>query len=609
VNPLAEYQARSEDRRRASERLEKQFRRIGNARLAAALAAVVVAFFVFGEVWISVWWLLLPLAVFGALVIVHARVVERWERSKRSMQLYAHGLACLEDRRLEDSWMGSGQSGERFRDPAHVYAEDLDLFGKGSLFELLSTARTRAGEDTLARWLLAPASRDEVAARHLAVEELRSLLDLREDLAVLGGTVRAELDPDAAALWGESPEVRFPAGARYVAPVLGAAMVISFALYMANIFTRTPFLGVLFLEMGYAFFVLGPQTSRVSDAVDAPSRDLGLLAELLQRLENETFRAPLLQQLQARLRTGSQTGAGIQKVASAQISHLSRLSARLDWQENAVFGPIAFALLWTAQVALAIERWRRVSGRHIRAWISTVGEFEALCSLAGYSYEHPADVLPELTGAPGGCFEATAIAHPLMREARSVRNDVELGGPQGARLWIVSGSNMSGKSTLLRTIGINTVLAWAGAPVRATRLKISPLTLGASIRTLDSLQDGRSRFYAEITRLREIVALTSGPRPVLFLLDELLSGTNSHDRQIGASAIVQALIDRGALGLITTHDLALAHIADALPSRAVNVHFADTLQNGQLHFDYRLQPGVVERSNALDLMRSVGLEV
>ena len=168
---------------------------------------------------------------------------------------------------------------------------------------------------------------------------------------------------------------------------------------------------------------------------------------------------------------------------------------------------------------------------------------------------------------------------------------------------------MSGKSTLLRTIGINTVLAWAGAPVRATRLKISPLTLGASIRVQDSLQDGRSRFYAEITRLREIVALTSGPRPVLFLLDELLSGTNSHDRQIGASAIVGALIDRGALGLITTHDLALAHIADALPGRALNVHFADTLENGQLHFDYRLQPGVVQRSNALDLMRSVGLEV
>jgi hypothetical protein len=601
VNPLAEYQARLEDRRRASQRLDRQFRRIGNARLVAGFAAVVVAFFVFGEVWISFWWLLLPLAVFAALVIVHARVVERMERSKRAIQFYERGVARLEDRHPEVQWTGSGESGERFRDPAHVYAEDLDLFGKGSLFELLSTARTRAGEDTLARWLLGPASQDEVSARHLAVQELRSLLDLREDLAALGATVRSSLDPDAASAWGEAPEVRFPAGARYIAPLFGAAMVISFGLYMANIFTRTPFLGVLFLEMGYAFFVLGPQTSCVSDAVDSPSRDLALLAELLQRLENQAFRAPLLQQLHARLKIGSR------QAASSQIAHLGRLKARLDWQENKVFAPIANGLLWTAQVAMAIERWRKVSGRHIREWIDTVGEFEALCSLAGYSYEHPADVFPELADIPGSCFEADAIAHPLMPEAHSTRNNVKLGGE--TRLWIVSGSNMSGKSTLLRTIGINTVLAWAGAPVRATRLKISPLTLGASIRILDSLQDGRSRFYAEITRLREIVALTNGPRPVLFLLDELLSGTNSHDRQIGASAIVRALIERGAMGLITTHDLALAHIADELPGRAANVHFADTLENGQLHFDYRLQPGVVQRSNALDLMRSVGLEV
>jgi hypothetical protein len=596
VSPLAEYQVRIDDRRQASERLEKQFRRIGNARLGAGIAAVVVAFLVFGEVWISVWWLLLPVAVFFALVIVHARVVERLERSKRAIQFYERGLA-----RLEDRWIGTGEMGERFRNASHLYSEDLDLFGKGSLFELLSVARTRAGEDFLAKWLLAPASKDEVAARHEAVRELREMLDLREDLAVLGATVRSGLDPDAAARWGEAPEVRFPAGTRYLASLFPVAMVISFALYMAGIFTRTPFLAVLLLEMGYAFFVVGAQTQRVAHAVESPSHDLLLLAGLLRRMEKQTFSAPLLQELYGRFKAGGEQSA------SAQIARLGRLVERLDWTENMLFGPIAFVLLWTTQVAMAIERWRNVRGGHTREWIDTAGEFEALCSLAGYSYEHPGDVFPELADISGGWFEAEGLAHPLMRETQAVRNDVQLGGE--TRLWIVSGSNMSGKSTLLRTIGVNTVLAWAGAPVRAARLKISPLSLGASIRVLDSLQDGRSRFYAEITRLREIVALTSAPRPVLFLLDELLSGTNSHDRKIGAAAIVQALIDRGALGLITTHDLALAHIADSLPGRAVNVHFADTLSNGELHFDYRLQPGVVKRSNALDLMRSVGLEV
>lgn len=575
--------------------LEKQYRRVGNARLGAGIVGVAMAFFVFGEVWLSVWWLLLPIAAFLALVVLHSRVVEKLERSRRAIQFYERGMA-----RLEERWIGGGESGERFRNPAHLYSEDLDLFGKGSLFELLSVARTRAGEDTLAQWLLAPASPDEVAARNEAVREIRGLVDFREELAVLGATLRSELDSDVSARWGEAPEVGFPIGARYVAPLFSAAIVITFALYMASVLTRTPFLVVLLLELAYAFFAVGTQTQSVKHAVESPSRDLILLAELLRRLEAEDFHAPLLAGLQARLKTGGQT-------ASARIAHLGRLVERLDWTDNMIFGPIAFVLLWTTQVAMAIERWRAIHGRRIREWIVTVGEFEALCSLAAYSFEHPADVFPELTDTAGGWFEADALAHPLMPEPHAVRNDVQLGGD--TRLWIVSGSNMSGKSTLLRTIGINTVLAWAGAPVRAARLRISPLSLGASIRLQDSLQDGRSRFYAEITRLREIVALTGSGRPALFLLDELLSGTNSHDRQIGAAAIVEALIDRGALGLITTHDLALAHIADTLDGRARNVHFADTLADGELHFDYRLQPGVVQRSNALDLMRSVGLQV
>jgi DNA mismatch repair ATPase MutS len=194
-----------------------------------------------------------------------------------------------------------------------------------------------------------------------------------------------------------------------------------------------------------------------------------------------------------------------------------------------------------------------------------------------------------------------------MPASQCVPNDVQLGGD--LRLLIVSGSNMSGKSTLLRSVGLSTVMAWAGAPVCAGRLSISPLMVGASIRVLDSLQDGRSRFYAEITRLRQIVNLAAEARTVLFLIDELLSGTNSHDRKIGASALVRTLVNRGAIGMITTHDLALANIANDLAGRAANVHFADTLQDGQLHFNYQLLPGVVERSNALDLMRSVGLEV
>jgi DNA mismatch repair ATPase MutS len=238
--------------------------------------------------------------------------------------------------------------------------------------------------------------------------------------------------------------------------------------------------------------------------------------------------------------------------------------------------------------------------------LAAVGEFEALSSLAGYSYEHPQDPFPELIG-DGACFEGQGIGHPLIPESRSVRSDLCLSNE--LRVLVVSGSNMSGKSTLLRTVGTNTVLALAGAPVRARRLRLSTLQVGASIRIQDSLQAGTSRFYAEITRLRQIVDLTKETLPVLFLLDELLHGTNSHDRRIGAEGVVRGLIGRSAIGLITTHDLALAGIAEELMPRAANVHFEDHLVSGKLTFDYRLRPGVVQRSNALELMRAVGLEI
>ncbi len=593
MNPLAEYQTHLAARRAVSERDEKLFRRVGNARLLTALAGLILAFFVFGETVVSAWWLVAPASLFAILVVLHARIVGRLEQAKRAVTFYERGLA-----RLENQWMGHGEPGERFRNTSHVYAEDLDVFGKGSLFELLCTARTRAGEDTLARWLLSPASPEEVAERHQAIQELSPRLDLREDLAVLGDVLRGGMDPEAAARWGQAPPVQFPAGTRILAPLLASAVVVTFGLYMGRLSNRTPFMIALLVELAYGFF-LGSRTLRVTSAVDAPSRDLGLLAKLLARIEGEPFDALPLRRMQAALASGS-------LVASSEIARLRRLVDRMDWQRNIVFAPIAIALLWSAQIAIAIERWRKRAGPHIGTWIAAAGEFEALLALAGYSYEHPSDPFPELADVAGGRFEAQGIAHPLMPEAQAVRNNIELG--DGQRLLIVSGSNMSGKSTLLRAVGLNTVLAWAGAPVRATRLRISPLHLGASIRVLDSLQDGRSRFYAEITRLREIVDLTQGGA-VLFLIDELLSGTNSHDRKIGAGAILRTLVDRGALGLVTTHDLALTAIAADLSPRAANVHFEDLLANGKLHFDYRLRQGVVERSNALDLMRSVGLEV
>jgi DNA mismatch repair ATPase MutS len=272
-----------------------------------------------------------------------------------------------------------------------------------------------------------------------------------------------------------------------------------------------------------------------------------------------------------------------------------------------MFAPIAYLLLVKPQLAVAIDRWHVRYGHAVGEWLRAIGEIEALAALATYAFEHPAVPFPELS-AGGPVFEGVAVGHPLIPDEHSVRNDVLIGGAAGPRVIVVSGSNMSGKSTLLRSVGLNVVLALAGGPVRAARLRVSPLVLGATLRIEDSLPAGHSRFYAEILRLREIVESARGPIPLLFLLDEILHGTNSHDRRIGAEGIVRALVALGAIGLVTTHDLALTELPSTLGS-AVNMHFEDRLENGKMVFDYRMRPGVVEHSNALALMRAIGLDV
>jgi len=332
----------------------------------------------------------------------------------------------------------------------------------------------------------------------------------------------------------------------------------------------------------------------VLEHVETPARDLRLIGQLLARFERENFTAPRLIALKQ--------GAS----ASAQIRALDRL---IEWHEqshNQFFAPIARLLLWSTQFASAIERWRVQYGAQIATWIRAVGELEALSSLSGYAAEHAADPFPELVTA-GPVLQAMGVGHPLLPEASVVRNDVEL-TPE-TRLLLVSGSNMSGKSTLLRSLGLNVVLAWAGAPVRAHSLRVSRLEVGASIRIQDSLLDGRSRFYAEILRLKQIVDMAGKEPPLLYLLDELLSGTNSHDRKIGAEAVVRSLVERNAIGLVTTHDLALTELAEHLAPRARNVHFEDHIENGEILFDYRMLPGIVKKSNAIELMRSIGLQV
>jgi hypothetical protein len=566
---------------------------LSNLRLATAAAAVLLAWLAFDRHVVSPAALVVPAIGFLTLIAVHARVLQGNERAARARRIYGRGLD-----RIGGRWAGSGPDGAAFLE-GHPYAKDLDLFGRGSLFQVLDVVRTEAGQATLADWLRGPAAIDEVRARQAAVAELAPRVDFREDLAVLAA--EAHVGRTGALVdWASAAPAALSAATGWLFAACAATSVTLLTLGFTGRVSSSVVLAWLALQTLVAWWWRA-RVALVLGRIDTPAYDLGLLAELIQHVEREPFTSPRLAGIHQALFQGGVS-------PSALIARLRRYVAAVDATGNQLFRPIAPFLLVRGQAAVAIDRWHAAHGRSLLAWLAAVGDLEALASLATHAYEHPADPFPELRDEGGAVFDAEGLAHPLLVESSAVRNDVALGGAV-PRALIVSGSNMSGKSTLLRAVGANVVLALAGGPVRATRLAMSPVSLGATIRVEDSLQDGHSRFYTEILRLRDIVHAARDGRLLLFLLDEILHGTNSHDRRIGAEAIIRTLVEAGAIGLVTTHDLALARLPATPGARLSNVHFADEIVDGRLVFDYRMRAGVVERSNALALMRSVGIEV
>jgi DNA mismatch repair ATPase MutS len=344
---------------------------------------------------------------------------------------------------------------------------------------------------------------------------------------------------------------------------------------------------------------LHARLEKAAAALERATKDLQLLAKVLRLFEQEQVASPRLLALQDALRHD-----GI--ASSEAIGKLARLVDLLQSRHSLFARPLDLVTFWSAQLVFVAERWQQKFGPAIRAWIDAVGELEALTSISAFAYEHPRHVFPEFAG-PAPLFDAEGLAHPLLPAGKAVENDVRLGEP--VHLILLSGPNMAGKSTFLRAIGVNAVMAQCGAPVHARRLRMSPLNVAASISILDSLAGGMSRFYAEIHRLKLIADLAQGPLPVLFLLDELLSGTNSHDRLVGAQFVLESLLEHAAIGMVSTHDLALAQSPPRFGERAANFHFEDRLEGDQLVFDYKLKPGIVQTSNALKLMRAIGLGV
>jgi hypothetical protein len=583
------YRQRLETRQALVQRLERRDDRLANGRLVAFLAAAgAVAFGYMNEspaayVFAAVFFL-----TFVALAAAQAAARAARRRAQAAADFNARGL-----RRVEENWHGDGPNGQSLLGKDHVNAHDLDIVGEGSLFQRVCLAQTRAGQARLARWLTAYASVEEIERRQEAVRELLPELDLREETVLHGAAVSSSVHPETLQRWTEKP-TRLP-GSWLLWLSAGLALFSAASLLLLLYESiATPFAIAFSLNLLLLWRIRTTTHSIFHDAEEA-GQELDVLRHLLALIERQHWTSPLLTQLQQKVRHEAPKGA------TGELKRLSDFIGMSEGRHNQVLAFLNILVLWEIPLAYAVERWRLRHGSAVSDWLDAVAEFETFVSLSGYAFESPSHVVPSAKeGAAAAAMEE--VRHPLLPEC--VPNDLTLGG--GVRLYIVSGSNMSGKTTLLRTIGVNFALAMAGAPVRAARFEFSPAAVGACIRIHEDLFEGRSRFYAEIERLRRILAAAEAG-PVLFLIDEILHGTNSRDRAVGARALLEALLKRDAAGLVTTHDLAITEAP--IGGASANVHFTDQMQGDRLQFDYRLRSGVVQGSNALELMRSLGFPV
>ena len=632
----AHYAERLAELRNELHFLELRSTRISTLRGVTFLAAVGIAAVRMGRPLPPLAWAasgLFALA-FVALIITHALLVTKITAKELRVTLFERGL-----KRIAGDLAQLPDRGDRFLVAGHAYLGDLDIFGSSSLFQLVSTAATGAGERRLAGWLSEPASADEIAARQAAVRELSTMRAFREELAVDGAESGAKgRDAEPLLDWAEgrvrvvsgspkaglSPRIEHsstsldPGGTTAAPPPLsgtlfGASVVLvasTLALFVAGRVLGAENLGLArhlwAVSLVAQIAVLGAARAAIEPilaVVASQESPFGRYVPLLRRIEGQEFTSSRLVALRARL-----TGASGSDASSA-VSSLLRIVGFAELRHSGLVHVLAnLFLLWDVFCARALAGWRERFGRtaHMRAWLDALAEIEALASLASFADEHPTFAYPEVdSGAPH--FEAEALGHPLIVANRRVENDVNVGAAGHALL--ITGSNMSGKSTLLRSMGLSAVLALAGAPVCAKRLSMASCSVRTSMRIKDSLEEGVSHFYAELARLKSVVDAVNAGDKVFFLLDEVLHGTNSRERQIGAKAIVKHLLARGAVGAVSSHDLGLADLEGESGGNVVNVHFEESVEDGKMTFDYHLKPGVVTTANALRLMLVIGIDV
>ena len=549
-------------------------------------------------------WILAALCAvaFAIAVVAHARVHALLEAATVRRDVHERNLARISGRWLELL----PARGDEPLPRSHPYAWDVDLVGPGSLLQRIDVTHTVHGERTLLQWLGTPASAAEIAERQAAVLELAELVDLRQELEA-GALRAADSDEHGTKLDG-APFLEFANLPSYfqsrpwLTPLIFALPLSLLALYLLGRFAIVhPALWLIPLLAQIALlYATATPVRQAFDLVAARQGAVSAFEALLRVFENAPLQSAKLRALQQRLTVGDVP-------PSVQMKRLAGWASSAELRKQFLFYILVCPLtLWDLHVLRGLERWNERVGKRTGDWFAAIGELEALCALATLAFVDPGARMPEVSDQPGP-LSALDLLHPLLPSEVRVGNDVSLSGPGSA--LVVTGSNMAGKSTLLRALGLNVALALAGGPVCARQLRVSRVRLRASMRAEDSLQRGASYFHAELQKLRMVIEDAEQPPPVLFLLDELLRGTNQRARQIGARAVLLHLLKRDALGLVATHDVGLSALEREHPGKIANVHFTDVVSDGEMRFDYLLRPGVVRTSNALRLLGLAGVDV
>jgi len=547
----------------------------------------------------SIWY---ALAMLVFLMIIFVRLVLADHKNKSSINHLKTLIQINEDElnAIAENYYHF-KNGSELKPKEHLYANDLDIFGHASVFQFINRTRSEMGSSTLAYWLLNPAPHETILKRQAAVKEISVQTAWRQELQAFGAAEKIQTSTTQRLEKWFAEDYNFIKSkywllAGYLVPSLVFTVIILNLTDVFNNYTRNYFLLAAAL---FAFYV-SKKVTPMHHQVSKMTGELEVLNQSIKLIEETNFKSAFLQDLQKQFIQDNNT-------ASKQIKQLKKILERFDLRFNfVVFIPLNILLQWDLQQIIALEKWKQHNHEHALNWFKMLGEFEAISSLANLSFNHPAWCFP-LLKEDHFYIEGKEVGHPLIKASTCVDNPIKI--EHKGEVMLVTGSNMAGKSTYLRSIGVNTILAMAGAPVCAAYFCLSPVQIISSMRIADNLEESTSTFYAELKKLKTIIDMVNNNEKVFILLDEILRGTNSLDRHTGSAALIKQLIKHNAACIIATHDVELAKLKEEYPVNILNYHFDVQVNNEELYFDYKLKEGICTSLNASILMKKIGIEL